>query len=505
MRKILSAIQIKEGDAFTIEHEPISSIALMERAAKTFVKFFSKRYRKNNPVKIFCGPGNNGGDGLVAARLLQKKDYEVSVYILDNGSNFSDEFLQSEERLFHSGKVPVYRLNEAGKFPEIHSDDIVIDALWGTGLSRNIKGLGAELIHHINKYKTVTVSIDIPSGLYTDKQGGETFIHSDYIISFQFPKLSFLFPENQTAVNEWEVADIGISDEFIETVQTSHFYIEEKDIRKIIRPRGKFDHKGKFGHALIVTGSAGKIGASLLCAKACLKSGAGLTTAHVPRIANQILQSSIPDVMLSLDEHENIITKIGNTDAYTTIGIGPGIGTETLTQQAVLNLLNKFRKPMVLDADALNILSVNKKWFSYVPEQSILTPHPKEFERLFGKTKNSFERLELQKKKSVEHKIIIVLKGAHTCITTPEGNAFFNSTGNPGMAKGGSGDVLTGMITSFLAQGYSSEESAIAGAYLHGLAADIAVKNETEFNLTASEIVENISEAFRNIINISQH
>lgn len=500
MKKILTAAQIKDGDQYTIMNGPISSIALMERAAKAFVKIYTKLFKKNQRVKIFCGPGNNGGDGLAIARLLQKKDYEVSVYILDNNAKFSDDFKVNEERLLKSDKILVQHLFEKSHFPKINADEVIIDALWGTGLSRNVTGLGAELINHLNEHKTTTVSVDIPSGLFADKPCKGIYVHADYTITFQFLKPVFLFSEYSDATGEWEIADIELSKEFSASVTTSDFFIEEKDISGILRPRKKFSHKGDFGHALIIAGSTGKLGAALLCAKACLKTGAGLTTVHVPRVGNQILQSTLPDVMLNLDEHENIITGIFNTAIYTAIGIGPGIGTEKLTQQALLALLNTFKKPIVLDADALNILSLNKNWMEFIPEKSILTPHPKEFERLFGKTKNSFERLELQRKKSAEYQIVIVLKGAHTCVTTADGNAYFNSTGNPGMAKGGSGDVLTGMITSLLAQGYSSDEAAIAGVYLHGLSADIAVKKETEFNLTASEIAEHISDAFRKIL-----
>ncbi len=499
MKKILSAAQIREADKFTIEHEPISSIDLMGRAAKAFTKQYCNSFSDSKPVKIFCGPRNNGGDGLAIARLLSKRNYEVQVYILQSDFSFSDDFILNEERLKKKNKIPLHYITDAN-FPPIQQRDIVIDALFGTGLTRPLAGIAEALVKYINEHKSVTVAVDIPSGMFADSPVTGAAIQADFTYTFELPKLGFFFAENYEYVGDWKTLNIGLNQSFISEVQTSQYLLQEKDVRKIIRPRKKFDHKGTFGHALIVAGGAGKMGAALLCATACLKSGAGLVTAHIPRIGNNILQTGLPDVMLTLDEHENMVTKIPSVETYSTIGIGSGIGIETLTQQAFINLLSRYRKPMVIDADAINILSLNKGWLEYVPMNSILTPHPKEFERLFGKFLNPFVRIENLKELSAKHKMIIVLKGAYTCIATPEGKIYFNPTGNPGMAKGGSGDVLTGIISAFLAQGYTSEQAAIMGVYLHGLAGNLALKNKTNYNITASDQLNNIANAFKKIL-----
>ena len=499
MKKIVSAVQLREADQFTIEHEPISSIELMERAAKAFTKTYCKQFSSSRPVKIFCGPGNNGGDGLAVARLLHKKKYDVQVYILQNDFSFSDDFILNEQRLKSKNRVPLHYISD-GNFPPIRERDVVIDSLWGSGLSRPLTGIAEALVKYINEHKSTTVAVDIPSGMFADAPTTGTAIQADFTYTFELPKLGFLFAENYEHVGEWKTLDIGLDKFFISEIATSQFILQEKDVRKILRPRKKFDHKGKFGHALIVAGSAGKIGAALLCSSACLKSGAGLVTAHIPRIGNNILQTGLPDAMITLDDHENMITKIPATENYTTIGIGSGIGIESLTQHAFINLLSRYRRPMVIDADAINILSLNKGWLEYVPKGSIFTPHPKEFERLFGKSPNSFERIKKQKELSIAHKFIIVLKGAYTSISIPDGNIYFNPTGNPGMAKGGSGDVLTGMITAFLSQGYLSEQAAMMGVYLHGLAGNLALKNKTNYNITASDQIQNIANAFKKIL-----
>lgn len=499
MKKILSAAQIREADKFTIEHEPISSLDLMERAAKSFSKTYCKYFPASRPVKIFCGPGNNGGDGLAIARLLDKKKYDVQVYILASAKKFSPDFISNEEKLKRKNRVPLHYISD-GNFPAIQQRDIIIDALFGTGLSKPLSGIAEALVKFINEHKSITIAVDIPSGMFADAPTHGTAIQADFTFTFELPKLGFMFEENYEFVGSWKTIDIGLDETFISEIQSQQFLLQQKDVRKILRPRKKFDHKGKFGHALIVAGSAGKMGAAMLCAAACLKSGAGLVTAHIPRIGNNILQTGLPDVMLTLDDHENIITKIPSTEKFTTIGIGSGIGIETLTQQAFINLLSRYRKPMVIDADAINILSLNKSWLEYVPQQSILTPHPKEFERLFGKSANSFERLQKLKEASAKHKLIIVLKGAYTCVANPDGNIFFNPTGNPGMAKGGSGDVLTGMITAFLSQGYPPEQSAVMGVYLHGLAGNLALKNKTNYNITASDQVTHIAHAFKKVL-----
>lgn len=518
MIPILSAKEIKELDAATIKNEPILSIDLMERAAKALTNKFCKLYSKHQPVIIFCGQGNNGGDGLAISRLLHEKKYAVEVFILVQ-KTASPDFEANHFRVQRIKKLFPKYINTKSDFPKLKNDCVIIDAIFGSGLNKPVDGVAAELISHINKSKKEIVSVDLPSGFFADKissLSAETsstagvitkevvkpegnIIRASKTISFQLPKKTFFFSSSYEFVGPWEKVDIGLDEKFLTETKCTDFFIEENDVRKILRPRKKFDHKGKFGHALIVAGSREKMGAAILASKACLLSGAGLTTAHVPNCGIAVLQSSIPDIMCSADINEEEITFVKNAENYSAVAVGCGIGTSEKTSAALFNLLSSSTKPFVLDADALNIISANKSWMKLIPENSILTPHPKEFERMFGLFKNELERNEAQKKFSIKHKIFIVLKGAYTCITSPNGNCFFNSTGNPAMAKGGSGDVLTGMLVSFLAQGYSPQDSCIFATFLHGRAGDIVAKHTGENSFTASQLIKKIPKAFLSI------
>jgi hydroxyethylthiazole kinase-like uncharacterized protein yjeF len=362
--------------------------------------------------------------------------------------------------------------------------------------------LAAELIRKINMSGAKIISIDIPSGLFGEDNSAnnyENIVKADFTLSFQFPKLSFMFAENTHYAGNWEVLNIGLNSNIISSSFSPYVFIENTDIAPLLKTRSKFDHKGDFGHGLLVAGSLGKMGAAIMGAEAALRTGIGLITCHLPACGGIIVQSSLPESMVIIDKSENYISDIGKTDIYNAVGVGPGLGVEPDSQKALFSLLSECKKPMVIDADALNILSVNKEWLSLLPEGTILTPHPKEFERLAGKTDNSFDRLRRQVEFSKEYNCIVVLKGAHTSVTTPEGRVMFNSTGNPGMAKGGSGDVLTGIILSLLAQGYTPENAAVTGVYLHGLAGDIAANELSIESIIASDIINCIGKAFNRI------
>ncbi len=496
--KILSAQQIREADQYTIEHEPIASEDLMERAAGVFVKWLSEKFSKGHPVKFFCGIGNNGGDGLVSARLLALKGYNVEVFVARYSPAPSKDFLANEQKL--RGKVKLTDINAGDSFPEISASEIVVDALWGSGLNRPIEGFSADLIAYLNDSPAIKVAIDIPSGLYADSYSDSTKFKADFTLSFELPKLSFLLPESSAYAGEWTIKSIGIHSGFLSEVVAENFLITAEMARSIIIPRKKFDHKGTFGHSLIISGSYGKMGAAKLCAEACLRAGAGLVTAYIPRCGYQILQTALSEVMVITDKQEHFIGEVPELEIYKAIGAGPGIGTDKLTVKAVKKLLENANSPLVLDADALNIISENKEWLKLIPENSILTPHPKEFERLFGKSKNDFERHRLQKVSAKKYKLYIVLKLGHTAIATPRGETFFNSTGNPGMATAGAGDVLTGVITGLLSQGYSPQHSAILGAFWHGLAGDFAAEEFGQLSMIASDITNHLGNAFKKII-----
>ena len=497
--KILPVDKIREADAFTIENEPIDSVDLMERAASKVYEWFVKRCKsKEVSVKIFCGIGNNGGDGLALARMLYATNIIPQVFIVRYSDKMSRDCEINFTRLEEETEVPMYDIFSEDDFPQIFDNDIVIDAIFGSGLNRPIEGFTAELINYLNKTNAIRIAIDIPSGLFANHQptanSQQPIAKVDYTLTFQFPKLAFMFPEYDAFVGKWEVLDINLHKDFIDNVETLNFYTTEDVVKPILRKRSKFSHKGTYGHALLVAGSSGKTGAALLAAEACMRTGVGLLTAHLPKDALLPMQVYLPEAMTDIDKSDTHCTEIDDILPYTAIGVGPGIGKNEETVTLLKKLLQEATQPLVLDADALNIIAENPTWLSFLPDNTILTPHPKEFDRLFGKTYNSYERLELQRKMSVVHNIIIVQKGAHTAITFPNGTCFFNSTGNPGMATAGSGDVLTGMILSLLAQRYAPAEAALLGVFLHGKAGDIAAENIGMESLIARDIIRNINQ-----------
>jgi NAD(P)H-hydrate epimerase len=498
--KILTAKQTRALDAYTIEHEPISSIDLMERASSVFVNWFAEKYpRQQRSIHIICGMGNNGGDGLAIARLLHEKTYPVRVSICRFAEKGSDDFEANLARLQDIRSVAVTHIHPDQPLPKIDREEILIDAIFGSGLNRPVQGYWAKLLEHINAEASTIISIDIPSGLFADEATTGTTIQAERTLTFELPKLAFLFPENQDVVGDWEYRSIGLSPEFQEQVDSDFYFIDEGLARSFCRKRHKFDHKGTFGHALLVAGSYGKVGAAILSAKAALRSGLGLLTIHAPRCAYEILQISIPEAMVSIDRHRHFISEWPDLEKYQSIGIGPGIDQRQTTVDAILGLIGAADLPLVIDADGLNILSKNSQHIGKLPANSILTPHPKEFERLFGKTANSFDRLNLQREQAQRHGIIIVLKGAHTCVALPNGQCYFNSTGNPGMATGGSGDVLTGIITGLLAQQYTPAQAAILGVYLHGLAGDLAAAELEHHSLVAGDLIRYLGKAFMHL------
>jgi NAD(P)H-hydrate epimerase len=500
--KLFRCDQIKQIDEYTIKEEPIPSIGLMERAAGQVLSWFLPRFERSRRIFVFVGPGNNGGDGLALARLLESNRYETNVYYVAFTEKTSEDWKINFARLKSDTKVLFNYLNSSDQFPVISSGDIIIDAVFGSGLTRMAEGLAGDVIKCINHSEATVISIDTPSGMFGEdntKNNYDTIISADYTLSFQFPKIAFMFAENARYLGEWTVLPIRLSEKAIKNTISSFFLSEKTDVVPLLKKRNKFDHKGTFGHGLLFAGSYGKMGAAVLGAGAALRSGIGLVTCHIPSCGTTIVQSSLPEAMVESDKNEMCLSEIGNTDSYSAVGIGPGIGTRPESQKALNKLLTECRKPLVIDADALNIISLNKEWFSLIPAGAILTPHPGEFERLSGKTGNSFLRLKRQIELSEKLKCIIVLKGAHTSITTPEGNVFFNNTGNPGMATAGSGDVLTGMLLSLLAQGYSPENAAVLGVYLHGLAGDIAAEESCYESIIASDIIKSLGKAFNRI------
>ena len=497
--KIFSAAQIRAWDQYTIQNEPIPSIDLMERASRAFVGRFLAKYRGlAGRVCIFCGPGNNGGDGLAIGRLLRQAGVPVHIYLCRIGSSLSTDCQTNLQRLQAAPGIQLSNLNQDDAFPELRSTDLLIDAIFGSGLNRPVSGYWAALIQYINHCKLQSViAVDIPSGLFPDQSSaGNTIIEADHTISFQVPKLGFLMPENYRYVREWEVADIGLHGAFAREEPTRYHLVGGATLRSKLRVRDKFDHKGTYGHTLLIAGSYGKMGAALLAARACLRSGVGLLTVHLPACGYSVLQSQVPEAMVQVDSNAHYWSEqITNLESYKAIAVGCGIDQRASTKAAFFSLLQDASVPLVLDADALNILSQHPEQMVHIPAGSILTPHPKEFERLFGKSADHFQRLAILRKQARTMHCIILLKGAYTAIALPNGQLYFNQTGNPGMATGGSGDALTGVLAGLLSQGYTATDAALLGVYLHGLAGDIAAGKYGQAALLPTDLIDHLGAA----------
>lgn len=504
--KLLSASQIADADAYTVTHEPILSIDLMERASKAFVaKFMNFDFiAPDMQVDVYCGHGNNGADGLAISRLLSEQGFSIRVFVLPaerHTENFRINLRRLQElrnaslELFESYAGPMLPLSEKKK-------TVIIDAIFGSGLNRAPDGQAMDWIRYLNTQKAVVIAVDVPSGLPCDAppESGAAVVHAMHTLTFGQPKLSFLFADHFRYTGYFHVLDIGIHKGFVESVSSPFTYITADNAKQLLNPRQKFSHKGNYGHALLVAGSHGKIGAAVLAAKACLRSGVGLLTLHSPACGYAILQSTVPEAMVLADANELIVASPVHLDPFNVIGIGPGMGIDKQTQQVLKLYIQQSSGPMVIDADALNMLAENTTWLSFLPQGSILTPHPKEFERLVQKKGSSYDRFVWQREFSIKYGVYVVLKGAHTSVSCPDGEVFFNSTGNPGMAKGGSGDVLTGLITGLLAQGYVPQEAAVLGVYLHGMAGDLAAEHLSMEAMTAGDLVSAFPEAFKRVL-----
>jgi NAD(P)H-hydrate epimerase len=488
--KLLSAQQIQQWDAFTMQAEAIASIDLMERAAIRCVDWMINENSIQSTVKIFCGKGNNGGDGLAIARLLIEKGFAVSVYILEFGARGTDDFQDNLQRL-HQLTKNIHFIQSEEHLPAIEHPDLVVDALYGSGLNRPLKDLSALVVEHINQSSANIISIDVPSGMSIDKSSkGNSIIRARNTLTFQSLKLCFLITENANYFGITHVLDIGLHPQFLETIDTVFQITDLNFIKHILPERNAFVHKGKFGHAFLIAGNAGKIGAAIMAAGAALRTGCGLLSVNIPKEYASVVHAVYPEAMIAFREHGLL-----QLETYSSIGIGPGLGTNAASEQLLEQVLNDYQQPFVIDADAITILSFHKEWLKKIRPGSVLTPHPKEFDRLFGNSDNEFERIEKAIYLTKEYPFIIVLKGHYTFIAF-NGKGWFNTTGNAGLAKGGSGDVLTGMLTTLLAQTFSPFDAAVAAVYLHGLAADLALENQSMESLIATDVINAIGKAF---------
>ena len=504
--KIFSKEQIYEGDKLTAEKQNITSTELMERAGIQIFNWLHIRMQGAPvPIHVFCGIGNNGGDGLVVARHLITHGYNVKTYVVNCSDKRSKDFLVNYDRIKETTKEWPTMLTCKEEFPQIHKDDIIIDAIFGIGLNRPVDEWVAQLFMHFRTSQAYTLSVDIPSGAFTDKvvDNEDSVVWSNHTLSFQSPKLIFFLPDTAKYSLQWEVIDIGIDKEFLFNTETKVVLIGKHEVLPMYQPREKYSHKGTYGHVLIFGGSYGKIGATLLASRAALASGAGLITTFVPKCGYSILQTALPEAMVITDTNEEIITNVNFEIEPTVIGLGIGMGTDPKTVAALEKFLKSNKAPLVIDADGLNIISKKKTLLKLLPKQSVLTPHPKELERLIGKWKDDFDKIKKVKAFSKKHDVIIVMKGANT-ITVYNEICHINTTGNPGLATAGTGDVLTGIITGIIAQGYNPLQATLFGVYLHGRSADIAIEDFGYQSLIASHVIEALGKAYIDLFKLPE-
>lgn len=510
MLPLLKAAQVRVADDHTIAHEPISSLDLMERAATACAQRIMELWRNGvwGPKEkvsflVLAGMGNNGGDGLVIARILLGSGARVRVVRAEHKPEPSTDNAANWDRLKTLG-LSTASLTTSAEALIIDDDEVVIDALLGVGLSAPLVGLLVEIVRRVSEGGRPVIAIDMPTGLFAEDNSTndpKLIMQAGRTLSFELPKLAFMLVENAPFVGEWEILPVGWDRNFTDGLGTSYFMVEESDMLKLLKPRPRFAHKGTFGHALLLAGSIGKMGAAVLATRAALRSGAGLVSTHVPRIGQAILQNTCPEAMCSAsgDEFVDELPDLSGMDA---VGVGPGLGSDVSTSLIVKRLIQDVQVPLVVDADGLNILAENRTWLSFLVPFTILTPHPKEFDRLLGSpAATGYQRLERAREFARKYQVIVVLKGAWTAICDPLGQVFFNPTGNPGMAKGGSGDALTGLITALLAQGHAPHGAALLGVFLHGLAGDLAARHHGMDGMTASDLVASIPEAWMRLRN----
>ena len=474
----------------------------MERAAKALTQAITDNWNFNTPVIIFAGPGNNGGDALAVARMLIEKDYDVTAYLFNINGHLSEDCLTNKKRLIEKRSKALIEVMQEFEPPQLTEKTLVIDGLFGSGLNKPLAGGFASLVKYINASRAQVVSIDVPSGLMTEDNTYNVkanIIRADMTLTLQLPKLSFLFPENQQFIGQLKILDIRLSKEGIDKIEANYTLLEENDVRPRILKRDPFAHKGKMGNALIIAGSYGMCGASVLATQACLRVGAGKVTTHTPKRNSTILQISVPEAIIQFDREETTFSEAVDTEDFNALGIGPGLGTSEQTAIAIIAQLRRTQCPTVVDADAINILANHRAWIQQLPKGIIMTPHPKEFDRLEGPSNDSFERL--MKARDLAERIqgYVLLKGHHSSLCLPDGHIIFNSTGNAGMATAGSGDVLTGIITGLLARGYKPQEACVVGVYLHGLAGDLAAQELGQESLIAGDIINYLPQAFKRI------
>lgn len=499
--KLFTSTQIHELDKYTIEHEPISSIDLMERAAEEISEAIAFRWDETTPMVAFAGPGNNGGDALAVARLLRQRGYDVVVYLFNVSGKLSEDCQENANRLKAKYPESLKEVTKDFDPPHLTHETLVIDGLFGSGINKPLSGGFAAVVKYINKSDATVVSIDIPSGLMPEDNTFNVranIVVADLTLTLGMKKISMLMADNQQYLGEILVLDIGLSEEYVDDTSSRYCMLEDSEVMSLVRPRDEFAHKGSMGHALLVAGSRGMAGAAILASKACLRSGVGKVTVHTPQCNCNIMQISVPEAVVDLDRGEDNFLQATDANRYKAMGIGPGLGNDETTAIALMTQLRSSRVPMVIDADAVNILASHRAWLQQLPDGLIFTPHPKEMDRMLDvPPADDYDRLCKASEMAQRLRAYVILKGHYSALCLPNGNIVFNSTGNAGMATAGSGDVLTGIITALLARGYSEENAAKMGMYIHGLAGDLAARDMGKESMVASDIIDHLPQAFR--------
>lgn len=497
--KIFTTKEIREIDRYTIEHEGVSSIELIEQVARGVVCEIVSRWRPNKRIAIFAGPGNNGADALAVARMLIEEGYRPEIFLFNIGGNrLSADCIIMRNRLLEMNYGDFTEVRGNFTFPDLNRSHVVVDGLFGSGLREPLSGGFMSLVRYINESEATVVSIDVPSGMFSDWNQGSinrNVVHATLTLAVQFPRLAFFIADNADLIGEWKVLDIDLSDEKIRNTPSDYYLVEQSDVCRVLRQRRDFSSKADYGSVMLVAGSYGMMGAAVLSAKGALRGGAGKVTVHSARSGYNVLQTAVPEAMFDADKSDLVISNMLFTRQYTSVAIGPGIGTNEVTVKALEAFLKATENPVVLDADALNCIALQPTLLNHIPILSVITPHAAEFDRLFGAQPSAEARLIKALEMAHHYNIIIVLKGYYTAVVRPDGRIYFNSSGNPAMATAGSGDVLTGVIAAFIAQGYKPEISALLGVYVHGLAGDMAAEEHGQYGVTAGDIAQNIGKA----------
>ncbi len=502
--KIFNTENIRKIDRITIEEEGVSSQELIRRVAEGVAGEIIGRWSPSTPVVIFAGSGNNGADALVVGRLLLAAGFYPRILLFNfKGNSLSRDCDIAKRELLSTGYNGLMEIIDRAELPSLTPDHLVIDGLFGSGLRDPLEGGFMMLARNISESGATVISIDVPSGMFGEWNArviGRNVVHATLTMAIQFPRLSFFLGDNAELVGKWKVIDIGLSNRAIMETPTKYFYVERDEVRAVLKPRKPFSSKSDYGHALLFAGCYGMAGAAVMAARGALRSGVGKLTVHSARAAFPVIQSQVPEALFSADRHENVISDMSPRFNCSAIGVGPGIGTNDATRGAFETLVKSYKRPLVIDADALNAIAKNQTILDHIAPGSILTPHAGEFDRIFGTQTSDEGRLLKAVEVSHRYKLLIVLKGRYTATVRPDGKVFFNSSGTPAMATAGSGDVLTGIITSLLAQGYKPETASVAGVYIHGLAGEMAAETQGEYGTTAMDIASCVGRAVKAIM-----